>query len=103
MSSSLLPAASFFMGVFLGAFYFGGLWLTIKRLPDCQQPTLLSLCSFFARSLVCILGFYLIIGSGMQSLLLCLAGFVLTKIALIRRLSLVPRMGACGNGPDKSR
>ncbi len=102
MSSLILPAGSFFMGVFLGAIYFGGLWLTIKRLPGCQQPTLLSLGSFFARTLVCILVFYLIIGSGMQSLLLCLAGFVLTKIALIRRLSLEPRMEACGNGPDKS-
>ncbi len=94
MNSTSLLAASFFMGVLLGTFYFGGLWLTIKRLPCSRQPTLLSLGSFFARSLVCILGFYLIIGSGIEALLLSLAGFVLTKIALIRRLSLPPKMEA---------
>ncbi len=94
MDSAFVFVASFFMGVFLGAFYFAGLWLTIKRLPCSQQPTLLSLGSFFARSLVCILGFYLIIGSGMQALLLSLAGFVLTKLALIRRLSLSPKKEA---------
>lgn len=103
MNSGFLLAASFFMGVFLGTFYFGGLWLTIKRLPCSPQPALLSLASFFARSLVCILGFYLIIGSGIQALLLCLAGFVLTKIALVRRLSPQTRMEAHGNGPNKSR
>jgi len=93
MNSTSLLAASFFMGVLLGTFYFGGLWLTIKRLPCSRQPTLLSLGSFFARSLVCILGFYLIIGSGIEALLLSLAGFVLTKVALIRRLSLSPKNG----------
>ncbi len=93
MNSAFLLAASFFLGVLLGIFYFGGLWLTVKQLPHSQQPTLLSLASFFARSLVCILGFYLIIGSGIEALLLSLAGFVLTKIALIHKLSL-----GCKNG-----
>jgi len=97
MNSTSLLAASFFMGVLLGTFYFGGLWLTIKRLPCSRQPTLLSLASFFARSLICILGFYLIIGSGIEALLLSLAGFVLTKIALIHKLSL----GYKNGGPLK--
>jgi F1F0 ATPase subunit 2 len=94
MNSTFMLALSFFMGVVLGTFYFGGLWLTIKRLPRSTQPTLLSLGSFFVRSLVCILVFYLIIGSGIGALLLCLAGFVLTKIALIRKLSLSCKMEA---------
>ncbi|MBN1235089.1 MAG: ATP synthase subunit I [Methanotrichaceae archaeon] len=93
MNSAFMLALSFFMGALLGVFYFGGLWLTIKRLPHSSQPTLLSLASFSARSLVCILGFYLIIGSGIEALLLSLAGFVLTKMALIHKLSL-----GCKNG-----
>jgi len=94
MNSISLFTASFFWGVLLGTFYFGGLWLTIKRLHCSQQPTLLSLGSFFARSLVCILGFYLIIGSGLEALLMGLADFVLTKIALIHKLSLAAKMEA---------
>jgi F1F0 ATPase subunit 2 len=94
MNSAFLLVLSIFMGALLGVFYFGGLWLTIKHLPHSSQPTLLSLGSFFARSIVCMLGFYLIIGSGIEALLLSLAGFVLTKIALIRKYSLPQKMEA---------
>lgn len=94
MNSAFMLTATFFLGAILGAFYFGGLWLTIKRLPQSRQPTLLSLSSFAARSLVCIMGFYLIIESGIVALLFCLAGFVLTKITLISRLSPRSKMEA---------
>lgn len=87
MNSAFMLTASFFLGAILGAFYFGGLWLTIKRLPQSRQPTLLSLSSFAVRSLVCIMVFYLIMESGVVILLSCLAGFVLTKITLISRFS----------------
>ncbi|VVB72058.1 N-ATPase, AtpR subunit [uncultured archaeon] len=75
-------------GIGLAVFYFGGLWLTLQRLPDSKQPALLTLGSFLGRSAVCLLGFYLILGSGLQSLAFGLAAFVLTKLALTYRLGL---------------
>jgi F1F0 ATPase subunit 2 len=87
-----LPAC-FFLGAVLAAFYFGGLWLTVKRLPQSRQPTLLSMSSFVARSLICLAGFYLVVGQGIEAVLICLSGFVLTKMALIHRISLGSRKG----------
>ena len=73
-------------GIILGMVYFGGLWLTLQRVRTTKQPALLTLASFMGRSALCILGFYLISGIGLRGLALCLAGFVLVKIALIRML-----------------
>lgn len=87
MTEAFMLIAGFFLGALLGAFYFGGLWLTLKRLHQCRQPTLLSLGSFAARIMVCAMGFYLIIGKGIEMLFFALAGFILTKIILIRKLS----------------
>ena len=56
MNSPFTLPACFFLGAVLSAFYFGGLWLTVKRLPQSRQPTLLSLSSFAARSLVAVTG-----------------------------------------------
>jgi F1F0 ATPase subunit 2 len=80
----------FSLGVGLGVFFFGGLWVTTRRLPSSRQPALLALGSFAGRSLICLLGFYLALGSGLTALLLSLTGFVLTKIIMVRCLG-------CGN------
>ncbi len=86
MSDIALLISSLILGISLGAVYFGGLWLTLMRLPGSEQPALLALSSFLLRSALCLLGFYLILGSGLEGLAACLAGFVLTKLALIRIL-----------------
>ena len=84
-------ALSLAFGAFLGLFYFCGLWLTLRRLPGSKQPALLTLGSFLGRTVVCILGFYLILGSGLEALILSLVGFILAKVILINRLSLEGR------------
>jgi F1F0 ATPase subunit 2 len=76
---------SFFLGTSLGVFYFGGLWLTTKRLPISKQPALMALGSFVGRSMICLLGFYLLAGKGLTALLLSLAGFILTKFIMVHR------------------
>jgi hypothetical protein len=38
-------------------------------------------------------GFYLVTGLGIKAVLICLSGFVLTKMALIHRISLGGRKG----------
>lgn len=86
MSDIALLISSLILGISLGAVYFGGLWLTLMRLPESEQPALLALSSFLLRSALCLFGFYLIIGSGLEGLAACLAGFVLTKLALVQIL-----------------
>lgn len=86
MSDIALLISSLILGIFLGAVYFGGLWMTLTRLPESGQPALLALSSFLLRSAICLLGFYLILGSGLEGLAACLAGFVLTKLVLVQIL-----------------
>lgn len=79
-------ALSIGWGAALGVFYFGGLWLTVRRLPHFKQPSFLALGSFLGRSAVCLFGFYIASGNGFEWLALSLAGFVLTKMVLVRSL-----------------
>ncbi len=79
-------ALSIGWGTALGIFYFGGLWLTVRHLLHFKQPSLLALGSFLGRSAVCLFGFYIASGNGFEWLFLSLAGFVLTKMVLVRSL-----------------
>ena len=77
-------------GLGLGLFYFGCLWLTVKRLTTVKHPYRLILVSFLLRLAISLTGFYLIlISSGEQkliSLLTCILGFFIIRGILIRRL-----------------
>ena len=86
MNESLMLILSLASGIIFGLFYFGGLWLTLKHVPNSKQPALLSISSFLGRSVVCLFGFYLISSSGLEAVALSLAGFILSKFALIYRL-----------------
>jgi F1F0 ATPase subunit 2 len=74
------------VGVGLGLFYFGTLWLTLKYLPKIRRPELLTLGGFFIRMAITLFGFYLIMGGRWERLLIALGGFILARIFLTRRL-----------------
>jgi F1F0 ATPase subunit 2 len=88
MNNIAMLIQSLALGIVLGVVYFGGLWLTMRHLPGSHNPALLTLASFLGRSAVCLLGFYLVLGSGLEGLIACLSGFILTKLALILRLGM---------------
>lgn len=94
MNEHLLPMFSFTFGIGLGIFFFGGLWLTINRLPQSKSPELLTLGSFLFRSAVSIFGFYLVVETGLLGLAFSLAGFILTKIVIVSRLGRHPERRA---------
>jgi len=81
-----LSFAGLAWGIGLGLLHFGGLWLTVRRLTGFSQPTLLAYGGFAVRSLLTLLGFYLISRNGLEGLISSLAGFVLMKLFLINRL-----------------
>jgi F1F0 ATPase subunit 2 len=87
MNELLILILSSVAGILLGVFYFGGLWLTVKNLPASRNPYILSLGSFFARTVISIFGFYLVARGGhLERLLVCLSGFIFMKIFLVYRL-----------------
>ena len=80
---SLLVAA--ILGACLGIFYFGSLWIVVRQLPTTQWPVRLFAGSYIGRLAIASLGFYLLASSSWQRALASLAGFILTRTALIYR------------------
>jgi F1F0 ATPase subunit 2 len=86
-------------GLALGLFYFGGLWLTVRRIVGCTRPALLMLGSFIVRLLVTLCGFYLVMDGRWERLLACLSGFIVTRFILTR----ISRTGeAAARTPNES-
>ena len=77
---------AFLAGIGLGVLYFGGLWLTIRYLPEARSPGLVTLVSFAGRTVVTLLGMYVVMGGRWQRLVACLVGMVVARVALVRRL-----------------
>lgn len=73
-------------GLALGLFYFGGLWLTVRRLPGARRPTLLFVASFVGRTALTLLGFYLIMDGSWDRMLACLLGVIIARQVLVFRL-----------------
>jgi F1F0 ATPase subunit 2 len=73
------------VGIGLGVVFFGGLWLTLLKLPASRWPTLLMLGSLVGRTAITLAGFYLVMDGNWQRLLACVLGFVLARQLLIRR------------------
>ena len=76
----------FLAGLSIGAFYFIGLWWTVRRLPGVGNPALWTFGSFVVRSAVCVSTFYLAMNGRWENLLMCLAGFTVMRLWLVRRL-----------------
>ena len=75
---------AFGAGIILGAFYFYGLWLTVQRLPSARRPVIMSLSSFFGRLAVVLVGFYFVTAGQWERLVVCLVGFLTTRVVLVR-------------------
>lgn len=75
---------AFTAGAGLGLFFFGGLWMTVQRLPRARHPALLAAGSLLLRVSLSVVGFYLVMDGYWERLLVCLAGFVLMKVLLVR-------------------
>jgi F1F0 ATPase subunit 2 len=86
MSEFSPPLLALAAGAAIGAFYFGGLWLTVRGLTRARWPAALTLGSFLGRMGFGLVGFYLVAGGRWERLLPCLLGFIGARIALTRLL-----------------
>ena len=73
-------------GAGLGLFYFGGLWLTVRRLAGSGSPVLLFGASFLVRTALTVLGFYFVMDGSLGRVLACLLGFIVARQLLVSRL-----------------
>lgn len=71
-------------GVLLGAFFFGGLLWTVRRCLSSRQPALWVLASLLLRTVVVLAGFYYVAAGHWERMLLCLLGFLIARLLVIR-------------------
>ena len=75
---ALLPAV--LAGAALGAFFFGGLWWTVRAIVTSPRAGLVQFASLMTRMAVTLVGFHLVSGSDLARLLACAAGFVIARV-----------------------
>lgn len=79
MPEGVVLALTFLAGAALGVVFYGGLWLTVRRLPRSKHPVLFSVASFWARTLVVMGGFLAAMDRRWQNALFCLLGFAAAR------------------------
>jgi F1F0 ATPase subunit 2 len=86
ITGALVLGAAFVAGAALGGAYFLGLWYTVRRQTTASLPALWLLVSGVGRLVLLLVGFYLVMAGSWERLLACLAGFVVARLVLTRKL-----------------
>lgn len=81
---------AFIIGIITGIFYFGGLWLTVKKVTKVTKPYLLLIISFFLRLIIILLIFYFVFKQNILNILPCLIGFFLVRFISLNIVSQKP-------------
>ena len=84
MSEPVTWALAGLAGAALGAFFFGGLWLTVRAAAASKQAALWFAGSLLVRTAAVLAGFFAVSGGRWERLPSCLLGFVLARAAVLR-------------------
>lgn len=76
---------AFVVGLLLGLFYFGTLWLTVQRLAKVQRPGLWTLGGFFIRTGLTLLGFFIVMAGHWERAAACMVGFLVMRKIMANR------------------
>jgi len=71
-------------GFFLGLLFFGGLWWTVRKGLTSNHPALWFLGSTLLRTGVVLAGFYFVSDGDWRRLLVCLPGFLIARMTIVR-------------------
>ncbi|MBW8831968.1 MAG: ATP synthase subunit I [Burkholderiales bacterium] len=86
-------------GAALGAFFFGGLWWTVRRTLQSGRSLALHFGGFLLRMAVTLAGFYLVGAGQWQRLAACLAGFIVAR-ALVLRVTRSTALAVATSAPE---
>ncbi|MFH5836452.1 ATP synthase subunit I [Proteiniclasticum sp. C24MP] len=77
---------AFIVGALLGAVFFGGLYLTVRKLNSIKHPALFMMLSLILRLVILAGGIYLIMDGEIKNLLSAMAGILIVRFVMIQRL-----------------
>ena len=84
MNNVLFLVLALVVGLLLGAIFFGGLWWTVRKGVFSKSPALWFLGSMVLRMGIVLAGFYFIGHGDWQRLVVCLLGFIIARIIVMR-------------------
>ena len=84
MNNVLFLALALMAGLLLGAIFFGGLWWTVRKGISSKSPALWFLGSMVLRMGIVLAGFNFIGRGDWQRLVVCLLGFIIARIIVMR-------------------
>lgn len=88
----MIPILFYFLvGGLLGLLFFGGLWFTITRGMQSKRPEIWFFVSMLLRNGLVVMGFYFVTQGKLERLLPCLAGFIVLRIVLTKRLEVAKK------------
>ncbi len=73
------------LGAVLGAWFFGGLWWTVRRLPAARHPALLALASLVVRMVTVVGGMVWLAGRHWTLPAVALAALLAVRLWMVRR------------------
>jgi len=71
-------------GLVLGTLFFGGLWLTVRKVVTAKVPALWIIGGFIIRTGITLIGFYYVSLGSWQRFLICLLGFVIARMLVMK-------------------
>jgi F1F0 ATPase subunit 2 len=90
MSDILALGLALVAGALLGAFFFGGLWWTVQKGMVSERPELWFVGSLLLRTAMILAGFYVVAQGHWSRLAMCLLGFLIARVVVVKRLTRVP-------------
>ena len=84
MNEITILGAALAADVLLGVIFFGGLWWTVRKGVTAKSPALWFLGSSLLRMGIVLAGFYFVARGDWKKLLLCLLGFLIARVVVLR-------------------
>lgn len=83
MNDIIYMVLVFAAGLVLGILFFGGLWLTVKKVVTSKRPSLWLIGSFLIRVSITLVGFYYLSQGSWKNLLISVLGFIIARPLII--------------------
>src|ERR1700677_3764951 len=84
MNETMTLALAWVAGLLFGAIFFGGLWWRIRGGVSSDRPALWFLGSMLLRMGIALAGFYFVSNNDWKRLLVCLLGFIMARLVVMR-------------------
>jgi F1F0 ATPase subunit 2 len=85
MEEYVMLLLSLLFGGILGLVFFGGLWFTINKAVASKHPEIWFFISMLLRVFIVVVGFYFVSAGHFERLLICLAGFIISRMIITRK------------------